>query len=126
MRIILAVAFGGAVGATARYLMAGQVGRWFGTNFPWGTLAVNVLGCLIMGLLVELMALKWSVTPGMRAFLTVGVLGGFTTFSSFALDTATLAARHDTMATGFYVAGSVALSILGFYAGMILVRHLVP
>jgi CrcB protein len=126
MRIVLAVALGGAIGATARYWLAGLIGRWIGTGFPWGTLAVNVLGCFVMGLLVEIMALKWSISPPMRAFLTVGILGGFTTFSSFALDTATLAARNDTVATAFYVAGSVALSILGFYAGVILVRHAIP
>ena len=77
-----------------------------------------------MGLLVEVDGAEMvGDRRPMRAFLTVGILGGFTTFSSFALDTATLAARHDTMATAFYVAGSVALSILGFYAGMALVRH---
>lgn len=126
MRIVLAVALGGAIGATARYWLAGLIGRWLGTGFPWGVMIVNVLGCFVMGLLVEVMALKWSVSEPMRAFLTVGILGGFTTFSSFALDTATLAARHDTMATAFYVAGSVALSILGFYVGLILVRHAIP
>lgn len=126
MRIVLAVALGGAIGATARYWLAGLIGRWLGTGFPWGVMIVNILGCFVMGLLVEVMALKWSVSEPMRAFLTVGILGGFTTFSSFALDTATLAARHDTMATAFYVAGSVALSILGFYIGMILVRYAIP
>jgi CrcB protein len=126
MTNLLAVALGGAIGAAARYLLAGQVGRWLGIAFPWGTLAVNVLGCFAMGLLVEWLALRWSASPAMRAFLAVGILGGFTTFSSFALDTATLAARQDYLATALYVAGSVALSILAFYAGMFLVRQAVP
>jgi CrcB protein len=76
-----------------------------------------------MGLLVELMALRWSVSPDMRAFLTVGVLGGFTTFSSFSLDAALLIERGDWTPALGYVLGSVALSICGLFAGLWLMRQ---
>jgi fluoride exporter len=123
MRMILAVALGGAIGSAARYLMAGAVQRALGGDYPWGIMTVNVIGCTIMGALVEAMALKWSIGPELRAFLAVGVLGGFTTFSSFALDTATLAGRGGLAAPIGYVVGSVVLSIAGFYAGLLLVRQ---
>lgn len=123
MKMLLAVVIGGGLGAGARYLLAGQIGRWFGTDFPWGILVVNLLGCFAMGVLVETMALRWSPSPELRALLAVGVLGGFTTFSSFALDTATLAARGDIAGSAAYVAASVILSIGGFYLGLYLVRQ---
>jgi fluoride exporter len=123
MRIILAVALGGAIGSSARYLLAGYVQRALGSDYPWGILAVNVIGCSVMGALTEAMALKWSLGPEMRAFLAVGILGGFTTFSSFALDTATLASRGSLTATLGYVIGSVVLSIAGFYVALYLVRQ---
>jgi len=123
MKMLLAVAAGGAVGATARYLLAAQVARWFGNEFPWGILAVNVLGCAVMGALTEAMALRWSVGAELRAFLAVGILGGFTTFSSFALDTAVLAERGTLGLSATYVLASVGLSIAGFYLGLYLVRQ---
>ena len=123
MRIILAVALGGAIGSSARYLLAGWIQRAIGADYPWGILAVNVAGCAVMGALTEAMALKWSLGPEMRAFLTVGILGGFTTFSSFALDTATLAGRGSLTAPLGYVLASVVLSIAGFYAALYLVRQ---
>ena len=117
--MILAVAAGGAFGAVARYLVAGQIGQWLGTGFPWGTLAVNIVGSLIMGALTELMALQWSPSPELRVF---GVLRGFTTFSAFSLETVLLMERNDWLPALFYVAGSVLLSVGGFMAGLRLVR----
>ena len=123
MKMILAIAFGGAIGATARYLLISAIGRWLGDGFPWGTLVVNVVGCLIMGALTELMALKWNVGLELRALLTVGILGGFTTFSTFALDTAVLNARAAFGTSTTYILASVLLSIGGFYAGLLAVRQ---
>jgi CrcB protein len=120
--IILAVAAGGAIGSVARYGLATLVGQWAGTGFPWGTFAVNVIGCAIMGALTELMALVWSPGPELRALLTVGVLGGFTTFSAFSLDAMLLIERHQWGAAAFYIAGSVLLSLAGFFAAMRLLR----
>ena len=123
MKLMLAIAAGGALGSVARYLLAGQVTRLVGAQFPWGILIVNVVGSLAMGLLVELMALRWSVSPETRAFLVVGLLGGFTTFSSFSLDAALLIERGASGLALGYVLGSVTLSICGLFAGLWLMRQ---
>lgn len=123
--MVAAIAAGGAIGAVARYLLATQIGHWFGTGFPWGTFAVNVIGCAVMGALTELFALVWSPGPEIRALLTVGILGGFTTFSAFSLDAILLMERNDWGAALFYVAGSVLLSLAGFFAAMRLMRLVV-
>jgi len=122
MNMILAIAAGGALGSVARYLMAGQVGRWLGLEFPFGTLAVNVVGSLVMGLIVEAVARGVDLAPEWRAFLTIGILGGFTTFSAFSLDTAVLLERGAWGAAAAYVLASVVASILGLFAGLWLVR----
>ncbi len=118
----LAVAAGGALGSVARFLMAGFVNRLIGSPFPWGTLAVNVLGGFIMGFLVELMALKISVSPEVRAFMTVGILGGFTTFSAFTLETGTMIERGDWASALTYALVSVILCVLALFAGLGVVR----
>jgi CrcB protein len=105
--------------------VAGWVGRLLGVNFPWGTLAVNVVGGLVMGLLVGVMAQAWSVSPAIRAFLTVGVLGGFTTFSAFSLETVLLLQRGDILAALAYIASSVILSVGAVWCGLRLIRFVV-
>jgi CrcB protein len=124
MNLILSVAVGGAVGSVARHLLSARIVAWFGSGFPWGIFAVNIVGGLMMGLLVELMALRWSVSVEWRAFLTVGVLGGFTTFSSFSLDTVFLLQRGDYALAALYVVGSVALSVGALFGAMMMVRVL--
>ncbi len=120
--ILLAVAIGGAAGSLLRYALAGIVQDASASQFPWGIFVVNVSGGLIMGILVELMALKWSVTPELRAFLTVGILGGYTTFSTFSLDAALLIERGDWGGAAAYIVGSTLLSIAALFAGMGLMR----
>lgn len=122
MKMVLYVAFGGALGSVARYLTAQGMGRWLGTGFPWATLTVNIVGSAIMGLLVGLMAHFWSPSAEMRAFLTVGILGGFTTFSTFSLDMVTLMERGDMAGAAFYLLASLIVSIGGLFAGLYLVR----
>jgi CrcB protein len=122
MKMLLAVALGGAFGSVARYVLAARIAAWLGSGFPWGIFGVNVLGGFVMGALVEVMALRWSLSPEWRAFLTVGILGGFTTFSSFSLDTVLLMQRGDYMLAGLYVVGSVALSVGALFGAMMLVR----
>jgi CrcB protein len=121
----LSVAAGGALGATLRYALGGWMLRAFGTGFPWGTLAANVLGGLVMGLsaalLMERAAGAWRpVAP----FLMTGVLGGFTTFSAFSLDALYLMERGRAAAAAAYVGGSVCLSIAALWAGLTLARSL--
>jgi CrcB protein len=123
--MIAVVAAGGGIGAVMRYLLATQIGHWLGTGFPSGTFIVNVLGCAVMGALVELMALIWSPSLEMRTFLTVGILGGFTAFSAFSLDTFVLIERQEWVPASLYVVGSVLVSLIGFFAAMRLVRLVV-
>ncbi len=124
MKLILAVACGGALGAVGRHFLAAMVMQLAGTGFPLGILVCNVLGSLLMGLLVEAMALAWSPSLELRALMTVGFLGAFTTFSTFSMDTVLLAGRGQMGAAVLYVVLSVALSIGAFLGGMLLVRQL--
>ncbi|RLQ89438.1 fluoride efflux transporter CrcB [Notoacmeibacter ruber] len=121
MQGTLAVMIGGALGAGLRHLVGIGTFRLFGSGFPYGTLTVNVVGSFLMGLLVS-----WLLPrlPGAewRLFLATGLLGGFTTFSSFSLDVATLWERGASGLTAFYVAASVVASILAIFAGLALGR----
>jgi CrcB protein len=122
MTPVLAVALGGALGSVARYLLVLQMTRWLGPVFPWGTLAVNVIGGLVIGLLAEAMALKWSVAPETKLFLITGILGGFTTFSAFSLEVVALVQRGAVGAALTYVVASVVLSVGAVFLGLALVR----
>lgn len=110
MMNLLQVALGGAVGASARYLVNVGAMRMVGPGFPWGTLAVNVLGSFLMGVLVTYLAYR---DGGMRyaPLLTTGLLGGFTTFSAFSLDALTIWERGQHGLAATYVLASVALSL---------------
>jgi fluoride exporter len=124
MPTVLWVALGGAIGSVARYGVNIWSDRILGTEFPWHTFIVNVLGCFAMGALVSLMALKLNVGTEIRSFLTTGILGGFTTFSAFSLDFALLVERKSYGAAVTYGAGSVVLSLIAVFAGLALVRTL--
>ena len=82
-QFILAVAAGGALGSVARYLVGIGSGKLFGTGFPWGTLIINVTGSFLIGAFVGLFAAKWDLSQTTRIFLTVGICGGYTTFSTY-------------------------------------------
>ena len=122
MKMLLAAASGGAIGAAGRYLVGVGAVRLFGLSYPWGTLIVNIMGCLLMGVLVEAVALKYSISNVTRTFLTTGILGGFTTFSAFALDFSVLLQRKDVILAWAYLGGSVSLSIAALFAGLSLAR----
>jgi fluoride exporter len=124
MPIVAWVALGGAIGSAARYGVNVWSGRMLGGDFPWHTFIVNVVGCFAMGVLVALMALRLNANPEVRAFLTTGILGGFTTFSAFSLDFALLVERKTYGAALAYGAGSVLLSLIAVFAGLSLVRSL--
>ena len=123
MKQLLMVAAGGAVGATARYLVYVLAGQFLGTGFPFGTLIVNIVGSFIMGVLVEGMALAWTIGEQMRLFLAVGVLGAFTTFSTFSLDVGLLYERGRITLIALYVSVSVIGSIGALFLGMYLIRR---
>jgi len=114
------VALGGAIGAVARFLTVHAALRAFGPGFPWGTLAVNVVGSFLMGLLFV-----WLEARGLMRlapFLMAGVLGGFTTFSAFSLDVLKLWEGGAVAQAGAYAGASVMLSVLGLVAGVAVMR----
>jgi fluoride exporter len=123
MGMVFAVGVGGGVGALARYYIAALV-QPAGTAFNWGIFAVNISGALLMGLIVEASALKLNLSPDLRAFLTVGILGGYTTFSTFSLDSVLLLQKGEYAQAAAYIIGSVVLSILALVAGLWIVRVL--
>ena len=122
-KMLVWVALGGATGSVARYLMMSTVGHFVHGGFPYATLAVNVVGAFVLGSLIEIMALTWSPSPELRGFIVVGILGGFTTFSTFSMDTYYLFERGQYSAAGLYIAASVLLSVVGLIAGMALLRQ---
>ena len=122
MKTVMAIALGVALGAVARHFISHWSVVALGNGFPWGTLRVNVVGCFALGVVVEVMALVWSPAAEWRAFLTVGVLGAFTTFSTFALDISILHERREMLQAILYVTVSVAGSIAAIFAGMSLTR----
>ena len=121
----LLVFLGAGIGGALRHGVNVACARACGTAFPWGTLAVNVVGSFAMGLLAAWLAFKaggWS--QELRLFLVTGVLGGFTTFSAFSLDAVALWERGAALLAMGYVAASVVLSIAGLLLGLALVRSL--
>lgn len=118
----LIVFLGGGIGAALRHGCNVFFARTLGIAFPYATLFENVLGSAVMGILVALFAFKTDVPQHLRLLLTTGILGGYTTFSTFSLDAAVLYERGDLGQAALYVALSVALSIGGLFAGMAMVR----
>jgi fluoride exporter len=122
MQMVLAIAAGGALGALLRHYVNNAVVHVFGMSFPWGIFAINIAGSFMMGLLVGIFAHYGEVPQNFKAFLTVGILGAFTTFSTFSLDTIVLLERGALLSAALYVAGSVFFAITSLYGGMLLMR----
>jgi CrcB protein len=114
---IAVIAAGGALGAVLRHFANNGISALLPSSFPWGIILVNIIGCFVMGMLVALFASSWSASQDTRAFLIVGVLGGFTTFSAFSADTMNLWMRGDMTGAFLYVAGSVVLSLAAVFLG---------
>jgi CrcB protein len=126
MQMILAIAAGGAIGSVLRHFAGSGAMALLGLAFPYGTLFVNIFGSFLMGVFVGSFAQYGNLSPELRAFLTVGLLGGFTTFSSFSLDVVTLYERGEVAAAILYVALSVILSLAAIFAGLFLMRSFAP
>jgi CrcB protein len=120
----LIVFVGAGIGGAMRHGVNSLAALLLGTGFPFGTLAVNVVGSLAMGLIVEYLALMGEVSQHWRLFLATGVLGGFTTFSAFSLDAAVLYERGQLALAAAYVLISVGVSIAALFAGLFVVRAL--
>lgn len=119
---ILVVAAGGAIGASARHLANFAALRLLGPSFPWGTMMINILGSLLMGVFVELLARRFGSSNELRLFVATGILGGFTTFSAFSLDFVVLLERGAVISALGYAIASVVLSISALFVGLWLVR----
>jgi CrcB protein len=118
----IVVFLGGGFGAALRHGVNIAAARLLGTAFPWGTLTVNVVGSFVMGLLAAWFAFKGDASQHWRLFLTTGILGGYTTFSTFSLDAALLYERGQLTLAAVYVIGSVVLGLAGLLAGLAIVR----
>jgi len=126
MQALLIVFLGAGTGGALRHLINVFGPVLWGRDFPWSTALINITGSLAMGLLIGYLALRadGSWPQSVRLFLATGVLGGYTTFSTFSLDAMTLIERGQTGAAIAYVAGSVALGLLGLWAGLMIMRNL--
>jgi len=120
--LYLIVFLGAGVGGALRHGVNVAATRLFGFGFPYGTLIVNIAGSFVMGLFAGYFAFRPGIPQHLRLFLTTGMLGGFTTFSSFSLDTALLIERHAYWLAAAYVAGSCAAGLIALFAGMSLFR----
>lgn len=120
--IALWVALGSALGGVARYWCSGLVARAVGETFPWGTLMVNVVGSFLIGLIAAISGTdgRFIIPVEARQFMMVGILGGFTTFSSFSLQTLTLARDGEWLLAGANIVGSVVLCLIAVWAGHML------
>jgi fluoride exporter len=118
----LLVALGGALGATARFIVAGLVHRVASPFFPWGTFAINVTGCFVFGLVAGIADARGAIGPATRAFVLVGILGGYTTFSSFAFETFELLRAGQVPAAIGNTVGQVVLGLAAFWVGWVLTR----
>lgn len=117
------VFFGGGLGASLRHAINVGCARVCGTNFPYGTFVINITGSLVMGLIAGYLAFKGEASQPWRLFLMTGILGGYTTFSAFSLDTVLLYERGELGLAALYVVSSVVLSIAGLVTGLALIRH---
>jgi CrcB protein len=124
MQSYVLVFVGGGLGASLRHFINVVCARCIGVSFPWGTFIINITGSMVMGLIAGYLAFKGEASQPLRLFLMTGILGGYTTFSAFSLDAATLYERGALELAAAYVLGSVVLSIAGLFAGLALMRYL--
>ena len=118
----LVIFAGAGIGGMLRHAVNVGAARLFGYGFPFGTLIVNVLGSFMVGVLAGYFAYRTGLSQHLRLFLITGILGGFTTFSAFSLDTALLVERHSYWLAAGYVAGSVGISLIALFFGLALFR----
>lgn len=120
---LLYVALGGAIGASARYLVGGWMGAWLGPDFPWGTFFANVSGSFLIGVVLVLVE-GGALPAGARPFLAVGILGGYTTFSSFSYESLGLLTDTGVVLTLLNILGQLVLGLIFVYLGVVVGRLL--
>jgi fluoride exporter len=123
--MLLYVALGSAIGGVSRYLLGGLVQRMLDTTFPAGTLLVNVTGSFLLGAIIRYALETPSLTPEVRAFLTIGFCGGYTTFSTFSYETMALLEDGEWARAGVYITASVILSLIATFTGFALARQVI-
>jgi fluoride exporter len=120
---VLLVALGGAFGASMRHVLSGAVLRWAGPGWPWATFMINVSGSLLIGVLAGWLAFRGEGGTHWRLLLGTGVLGGFTTFSAYSLETALMIERREYVAAATYSLGSVAIGLVAVFVGLWVARR---
>ena len=123
MNQLLAIAAGGSIGAVLRFLLSSQVYNGLGRDFPYGTIVVNIIGSLLMGLLYQLFLQRYSVSPELKAALLVGLLGAFTTFSTFSIETVLLLEQGNLFKAMMNVIVSVVVCIVATWVGLLIARQ---
>ena len=123
--MLLYVALGSAIGGVSRYLLGGLVQRMLDTTFPAGTLLVNVTGSFLLGAIIRYALETPSLRPEVRAFLTIGFCGGYTTFSTFSYETMALLEDGEWARAGVYITASVILSLIATFLGLALARQVI-
>ena len=124
LNTILPISIGAVAGALSRHYIAGFITSFFSGGFPWGILICNVLGSFLMGVFIESGVKVFDITHAVRLFVATGFLGAFTTFSTFSLETVLLINRGQLGLAFLYILGSVCVSIIALYLGMVLLRGL--
>lgn len=124
MSILLSIFLGGGLGSLLRFLISEQTNRLFLSSFPFGTIVVNVLGAFLMGLVVSYFADKVNISQNIKMFLTIGFLGGFTTFSTFNLDFYQLFSNGEILASLLYLFVTFTFTVIAFYLGLSLFKFL--
>jgi CrcB protein len=123
--MLLYVAVGSALGGVSRYLLGGLIQRLLDTTFPAGTLLINISGSFLLGVLLRYAIETPTLSPEIRALLTIGFCGGYTTFSTFSYETVALLEDGEWTRAGLYVGASVMLSLLGVFLGFALAREVI-
>jgi CrcB protein len=123
--MLLYVALGSAIGGVSRYLLGGLVQRMLDTTFPAGTLLVNITGSFLLGAIIRYALETPSLSPEVRAFLTIGFCGGYTTFSTFSYETMALLEDGEWARAGVYITASVILSLIATFLGLALARQVI-